>query len=663
MTTTLPALMDPGTEVDERIHVLLVDDNEQWATFVGGELESHDPDLDVVVVASATEALLTLRESDSIDCVVTDYRMPDIDGIALLERVREEFEGLPFILITAQGNEDVASRAIAAGVSDYLRKDPRADQISLLATKIRAAVTKDRLQRAVEASEARYRTVIEQSEDAILVVQNVQVVFCNRRFCELVGASRTEILEGDVEYDAIHPDDRERCRSLLRQWDDGHVDEGPHSLRITSGTGELRYLEFTGKQIIHDQDPAVLVTVRDVTRRVKRERARERERELSQAIHALLLTGRNRADFEAAVLGRLLEEGYDLAWIGESSGSGVTARAAAGETAYLEEMQFDQTDDHPGEPLIWTHRSGTAQFVSDFDEVFHTAWCRTALEHGLHAGAGLPLSYHGVSLGVLGVYTTSSAPFDNAERRLLEGIAETIAFAIYNFEREQSLTGDHTVEAVLRFEPESHHLTSLTTQSADPGTAELTVEGTLSTTGGRFLQYISSRTLDADAIVAVASEDDRFESVDVIATEPRPRIELKGVTDPPEAALASAGAVVRQTTVTPTGALVRVELAPTRDLSDIANSLGDQYANISVESVHRRERREPDQTPRYVDLDQLTEKQEQALRAAYHQGYFEHPRLQSAKEVASSLDISHSTFLQHLRVGERKVLGSLFEGS
>jgi len=51
-----------------------------------------------------------------------------------------------------------------------------------------------------------------------------------------------------------------------------------------------------------------------------------------------------------------------------------------------------------------------------------------------------------------------------------------------------------------------------------------------------------------------------------------------------------------------------------------------------------------------------------ALEAAYHQGYFDRPRGQSAVEIADSLGITHTTYLQHLRVAERKLFGQLFGG-
>src|SRR6056297_2516095 len=96
----------------ESITVLFVDDDEQWAQYMISELEAEDPDLSVSVAGNVNEAILALGESHRIDCVVTDFRMPEVDGIQLLEHVQQSHPHLPFILVTGDGSEDVAARAI-----------------------------------------------------------------------------------------------------------------------------------------------------------------------------------------------------------------------------------------------------------------------------------------------------------------------------------------------------------------------------------------------------------------------------------------------------------------------------------------------------------------------------------------------------------------------
>ena len=55
-------------------------------------------------------------------CVLTDVRMPDIDGLALLRRLREEGNSLPVIVMTGQGDIAIAVQAMKAGAVDFLEK-------------------------------------------------------------------------------------------------------------------------------------------------------------------------------------------------------------------------------------------------------------------------------------------------------------------------------------------------------------------------------------------------------------------------------------------------------------------------------------------------------------------------------------------------------------
>jgi predicted DNA binding protein len=58
----------------------------------------------------------------------------------------------------------------------------------------------------------------------------------------------------------------------------------------------------------------------------------------------------------------------------------------------------------------------------------------------------------------------------------------------------------------------------------------------------------------------------------------------------------------------------------------------------------------------FVDRGRLTERQREVLQTAYDMGYFDHPKGANAGDVATALDISPSTFAEHVAVGQRKIL-------
>ena len=82
-------------------------------------------------------ALLNAVRSTGVDCFVIDYKMPDMNGIDLARRLRNRDMAAPIILITGYPDENIAARAVAAGVHDVLLK-PLLDEN--LVTRIRGAI-------------------------------------------------------------------------------------------------------------------------------------------------------------------------------------------------------------------------------------------------------------------------------------------------------------------------------------------------------------------------------------------------------------------------------------------------------------------------------------------------------------------------------------------
>jgi FixJ family two-component response regulator len=86
-------------------------------------------------------ALLNAVAPDGIDCLVIDYKMPDINGIDLVARLREHHVAAPVILITGYPDENISTRAAAAGVEHVMLKPLLGDG---LITEIRGAILEGR---------------------------------------------------------------------------------------------------------------------------------------------------------------------------------------------------------------------------------------------------------------------------------------------------------------------------------------------------------------------------------------------------------------------------------------------------------------------------------------------------------------------------------------
>jgi len=130
--------------------VLLVDD-EPGVLYMLHEVLT-ERGLEVVTATSAREALGKL---DQADVVVSDLAMPEMDGLALLDEVRARRPEVPFILVTAHGNERTAVSAMKHGAHDYLTKPIDIDELGVVVERaleghrLRAEVRAMRVERAL----------------------------------------------------------------------------------------------------------------------------------------------------------------------------------------------------------------------------------------------------------------------------------------------------------------------------------------------------------------------------------------------------------------------------------------------------------------------------------------------------------------------------------
>lgn len=132
------------------IRVLHVDDDPDFLDLTASVLEGEHDHFSVKTAPGASQGLEQFDPAE-IDCLVSDYDMPEMNGIEFLEAIREDHPEIPFILFTGKGSEAVASKAISAGVSDYLRKKGTIDQYTILANRVTNLVRQHRAEKRVES--------------------------------------------------------------------------------------------------------------------------------------------------------------------------------------------------------------------------------------------------------------------------------------------------------------------------------------------------------------------------------------------------------------------------------------------------------------------------------------------------------------------------------
>ncbi|MFC6615879.1 PAS domain S-box protein [Halopenitus salinus] len=274
----------PVEEPTDGVRILHVDDDPAFldltATFLRREIEGVS-----VVTESSVPAGLERVRSESIDCVISDYEMPELTGLEFLERVRAVDPDVPFILFTGKGSEEIASEAISAGVTDYIQKGGGSDQYAVLANRIENAVDQSRSRRALEESQRRLSRFIDQSPLGTIVYDETFTIRrVNEAAEEITGYSAAELVGGTwlpIVPEKLHRHVAEVERKLL---DNRGGFQSVNEIRTRSG--ERRVCSWHNR-VVTDDDGEVITIVsqfEDVTDR----RRQRRELEETNAVLSTL---------------------------------------------------------------------------------------------------------------------------------------------------------------------------------------------------------------------------------------------------------------------------------------------------------------------------------------------------------------------------------------
>jgi len=442
------------------VRVLLVDDDEDVAATAASFLELERENVEVVTAADAREGLDVLTRQ-RIDCVVSDYEMPGVDGLSFLDRVRETHDELPFVLFTGKGSEELASEAIAAGVTDYVRKGAGTDQYALLANRIDRAVEAHRSQSLLADRTRRLETLISNLPGIVYRCANDPawpMEFVAGECEQLTGYTAAALERGDVSWgeDVLHPDDRTAAWDAVQ--DALEADE-PFEVtyRIVTADGETRWMWERGRALYTDGDlDALEGFITDVTARRERERRIEglqrRTRQLidtttrAETAQVAVDAAHEVLDAELSGCHLLSEDGQRLEPVAVVD----TVCEKLGEPPV-----YDRADEDPAVELVWdAFERGDPVVVDDargHDGLADVTPTRSGVVH--------PLADHGVFI----VSATEPGAFDDTDLALVEIIAASLTAALDRVERELRLR-----EREAELETERDRLRALFEMVPDP---------------------------------------------------------------------------------------------------------------------------------------------------------------------------------------------------
>jgi len=426
---------------------------------------------------------------------------------------------------------------------------------------------------------------------------------------------------------------------------------------VLAATLEAALNHLEGQQRLEAREEQL----RTQTRRAER---LDRIARLTQQVEAAITDASNPGEVERAVCERLANAGpYEFAWIGgiDVGSDQLDARVVVGASdRYVDSLDLSTADDtadpHPAVAAWRTDEVRVADsLVSDgpADE-----WRRHGLSAGYQSLCGVPLTYDGITHGVLTVGSDSPNAFGERERDVLSQLGTSIGNALAAIERRRALESDETVELEFRGSGESLPFA----RAASAADCRVRHERTAARQDGPVSVYFTFEDEVPDDASDIASRTLRG-SVDVVAEEESSTLVETRTDDWFGAPIAEYGGVLREASADPDETTILVEVPSQADVRSFVERLREVAP--SLELVARRQHRRQDRTPAELGdrvRAELTDRQFEVVRTALSAGYFEWPREHDGSEVAARLDITQPTFNKHLRLAERKTFGLLFSG-
>src|SRR4051812_32561723 len=151
----------------ESLHILLVEDDAGMRRAVARALVGFDERLKIHEEADG-ESAIKLLESAEFDCIFLDYQLPGINGLEVLQALREKGVRTPIIVMTGRGDVELAVQMMKAGASDYVSKGNITPD--RLISSLRQALRISAAEKRAAEMQQRYRILFEHSAYGVMIV-------------------------------------------------------------------------------------------------------------------------------------------------------------------------------------------------------------------------------------------------------------------------------------------------------------------------------------------------------------------------------------------------------------------------------------------------------------------------------------------------------------
>lgn len=444
--------------------ILYVEDEDAHVALTRRTLEENSSQRFDLLNAPTMAGALALLDSDpEIDLVLCDLRLPDGSGLDLLMKVNSRKSPPAFVLVTGQGDEQIAVTALKAGAADYLVK--QSDYLRRLPVVLVNAIAQNRLAReqaALREAEIKYQHLIEQIPAVVFLDKADDIgtgVFVNARVEELTGYSAAEWLSDPGLWERILFDlDHERVMKAFQTSHDYGVSFN-EEYRIVRRDGRVVWIKEDANLIKNEHGDALFWqgVLFDITKDKDSETALQRQLKQLTVLNAVTAAGAESATEEehlertVQIVSQIFNEVCGVLLLNEDGTMLTPHPSYFGADVSNWQNGVAITEGVTGKAVILgkTIRLGDVSKETTYIEI----------AHDVRSELCVPIRVNNRIIGVLNVESKTLNAFDEEDERFLNTVAGNLGNAMERLrlveEDQRHAEASFAIEAERRRQAES----------------------------------------------------------------------------------------------------------------------------------------------------------------------------------------------------------------
>lgn len=402
------------------INILCIEDDPDDIAFLKRAIEGSRKNQTRLTCTGCLRDGLTFLDKEIFDLVLLDLNLPDSQGLETLRTLYRHTNLVPIIIISGSSDETLEIEAIKQGAQDYLIKGKT--EGSIIARIITYTIERFRTVQELHASEAQTKTIIENSTDGIIIVDKSGMInFVNPAAEILFGRKTGQLIGKEFGFPVIS--------------------DCSNEIELIQPNGDTLIVEMRTSELMWENLPAYLISLRDVTERVKAEKlVQSHLHEMEVLYHLSLAINQLQQPKEIGI--QIVKTFSDqLHWqyvtlyqYHEDTGTIELLASHKPEMdsdpeKELTEKQQKALSIQPGEGLAgWVIENGQSIYCKDVkNEPRYKEF-----EKGIQSGIYIPLKIGERTIGCLSVESKSLHAYSESDEWFLSTLSAQVAIALEN---------------------------------------------------------------------------------------------------------------------------------------------------------------------------------------------------------------------------------------